>query len=128
MVEEQKRSRNAEAISLIGWAEVPLRIFRGGMEGELFSLFPSMAFRKDQVVLWPLVGFKFEINDDHACFFENKIFFFFTASYFFQADLLPVARGERRQSISACILLHFSLRSTTGDRVLLGVWSLGTSY
>ncbi len=65
------------------------------MEGELFSLFPSMAFRKDQVVLWPLVGFKFEINDDHACFFENKIFFFFTASVFFQVcDLF--ACGEWR--------------------------------
>jgi hypothetical protein len=58
-------------------------------------------------------------------FIEDMIIFFFTASYFFQADLLPVARGERRQSISACIPLHFSLRSTTGDRVLLGVWSLG---
>ena len=65
-----------------------------------------MAFRKDQVVLWPLVGFWFEINDDHACFFEDKIIFFFTASAFFQAALLPVASGERRQSISACLALY----------------------
>ena len=39
-------------------------------------------------------------------FIEDMIIFFFTASYFFQAALLPVASGERRQSISACLALY----------------------
>ena len=48
-------------------------MLRGGTGGELFSPFPRKVFGKDQVVLWPLVGFKFEINDDQACFMDDNI-------------------------------------------------------
>ncbi len=60
-----------------------------------------MALMKDQVVLWPSLGSRLLMKEDHACFFALMIVLFFTASAFFQAVLFMSDRGDRRHSFSA---------------------------